>query len=96
MVGDALMAPYELLRQGGAISMNDRNALPGIGWLMMLQQHFQQQRLAQPRAPALLGRQHHRAVRKVFEMFPLTLEGLTQGMAHLNKGKTARARRAAA
>ena len=90
MVGDALMAPYELLRQGGAISMNDRNALPGIGWLMMLQQHFPQSIWLNPEPQSYWDGTTIDHVRKVFEMFPLTLEGLTQGMAHLNKGKTAR------
>ena len=90
MVGDALMAPYELLRQGGAISMNDRNALPGIGWLMMLQQHFPQSIWLNPEPQGYWDGTTIDHVRKVYEMFPLTLEGLTQGMAHLNKGKTAR------
>jgi uncharacterized protein with von Willebrand factor type A (vWA) domain len=84
------MAPYELLRQGGAISMNDRNALPGIGWLMMLQQHFPQSIWLNPEPQGYWDGTTIDHVRKVYEMFPLTLEGLTQGMAHLNKGKTAR------
>jgi len=90
LVGDALMAPYELLRQGGAISLNDRNTLPGIGWLMMLQQHFPQSIWLNPEPQAYWDGTTIDHVRRVFEMFPLTLEGLTHGMAHLNKGKTAR------
>jgi uncharacterized protein with von Willebrand factor type A (vWA) domain len=90
MVGDALMAPYELLRQGGAISINDRNTLPGIGWLTMLQQHFPQSIWMNPEPQGYWDGTTIDAVRKVFEMYPLTLEGLTQGMAFLNKGKTAR------
>lgn len=90
MVGDALMAPYELLRQGGAISASDRTTVPGIGWLMMLQQHFPQSIWLNPEPQAYWDGTTIDPVRKVFEMFPLTLEGITQGMAHLNKGKTAR------
>jgi hypothetical protein len=90
LVGDALMAPYELLRQGGAISINDRNTLPGIGWLMMMQQHFPQSIWLNPEPQTYWDGTTIDHVRKVFEMFPLTLEGLTQGMAHLNKGKNAR------
>ena len=90
MVGDALMAPYELLRQGGAISMNDRNALPGIGWLMMLQQHFKQSIWLNPEPHGYWDGTTIEHVRKVFEMFPLTLEGLDAGHGASNKGKTAR------
>jgi uncharacterized protein with von Willebrand factor type A (vWA) domain len=90
LVGDALMAPYELLRQGGAISNTDRNMLPGVGWLMMLQQHFPQSIWLNPEPQGYWEGTTIDQVRKVFEMFPLTLEGLTQGMAYLNKGKTAR------
>jgi uncharacterized protein with von Willebrand factor type A (vWA) domain len=90
MIGDALMAPYELLRQGGAISVNDRNTLPGIGWLMALQQHFKHAVWLNPEPSGYWEGTTIDHVRKVFEMFPLTLEGLTQGMAHLNKGKGAR------
>jgi len=90
LVGDALMAPYELLRQGGAISLNDRNTLPGIGWLMMLQQHFPQSIWLNPEPQGYWDGTTIDYVRQTFEMFPLTLEGLSQGMAHLNKGKTAR------
>jgi uncharacterized protein with von Willebrand factor type A (vWA) domain len=90
MVGDALMAPYELLRQGGAISLNDRNVLPGIAWFMMLQQHFRHATWLNPEPQNYWGGTTIDQVRQVFEMFPLTLEGLSQAMAHLNKGKGAR------
>ncbi len=87
IVGDALMAPYELMRQGGAISLNDDNALPGIAWLMQLQQHFKSSVWLNTEPPAYWDGNTIAAVRQVFEMFPLTLEGLTQSMQHLNRGK---------
>jgi uncharacterized protein len=87
MVGDALMAPYELMRQGGAISLNDNNALPGIAWLTMLQQHFKSSVWLNPEPPAYWDGNTIQAVRHVFEMFPLTLEGLTQSMQHLSRAK---------
>ena len=86
IVGDALMAPYELLRQGGAISVNDRNTLPGIAWLMMLQQHFRNAVWMNPEPQAYWGGTTIDHVRQVFDMFPLTLEGLSEGMTHLNRG----------
>jgi len=90
LVGDALMAPYELLRQGGALSINDRNTLPGLGWLQMLQQHFPQSIWLNPEPQGYWDGTTIDYVKRVFEMFPLTLEGLSQGMAFLNRGKTAR------
>lgn len=90
MVGDALMAPYELMRQGGAIGLNDNNALPGIAWLTMLQQHFKSSVWLNPEPPAYWEGNTIAAVRHVFEMFPLTLEGLTQSMNFLSRGKSVR------
>jgi uncharacterized protein with von Willebrand factor type A (vWA) domain len=87
MVGDALMAPYELMRQGGAISLNDSNALPGIAWLTMLQQHFKSCVWLNPEPPTYWDGNTISAVRQVFEMYPLTLEGLTQSMQYLSRGK---------
>jgi uncharacterized protein with von Willebrand factor type A (vWA) domain len=87
IVGDALMAPYELMRQGGAISLNDSNALPGIAWLTMLQQHFKSCVWLNPEPPTYWDGNTIQAVRQVFEMYPLTLEGLTQSMQYLSRGK---------
>jgi uncharacterized protein len=87
IVGDALMSPYELMRQGGAISLNDDNAMPGIAWLMHLQQHFKSSAWINTEPPAYWHGNTIEAVRHVFEMFPLTLEGLTQAMQHLSRGK---------
>jgi uncharacterized protein with von Willebrand factor type A (vWA) domain len=86
MVGDALMAPYELLRQGGALSAEDRTTLPGIGWLLMLQKHFRKSVWLNPEPNTYWEGTTIEYVRNVFEMFPLTLDGLAQGMTHLNKG----------
>ncbi|HEY2732661.1 MAG TPA: VWA domain-containing protein [Polyangiales bacterium] len=87
VVGDALMAPYELMRQGGAIGLDDSNALPGIAWLTMLQQHFKSSVWLNPEPPSYWEGNTIQAVRQVFEMYPLTLEGLTQSMQYLNRGK---------
>lgn len=90
MVGDALMAPYELLQQGGAISYTDRNTLAGIGWLAMLQDHFRRSIWLNPEPQAYWSGSTIEYVQQVFEMFPLTLDGLTQGMQHLTKGRGSR------
>ena len=87
MVGDALMAPYELMRQGGAIGLNDSNALPGIAWLTMLQQHFKSSVWLNTEPPAYWTGNTIEAIKQIFEMHPLTLEGLTQSMQFLGRGK---------
>lgn len=87
IVGDALMAPYELMRQGGAISLNDDNAMTGIGWLITMQQHWKSSVWLNPEPPTYWNGNTIEAVRQVFEMFPLTLEGLTQSMQHLSRAK---------
>jgi uncharacterized protein with von Willebrand factor type A (vWA) domain len=90
MVGDALMAPYELMRQGGAIGINDSNALPGIAWLTLLQQHFKSSIWLNPEPPTYWDGNTISAVRQVFDMYPLTLEGLTQSMQQLSRGRNIR------
>lgn len=86
MVGDALMAPYELMRQGGSISMNDRNSIAGIGWLMKLKEHFKQSIWLNPEPSTYWEGTTIDQIKQVFDMYPLTLDGLSEGMVHLNKG----------
>jgi uncharacterized protein with von Willebrand factor type A (vWA) domain len=56
----------------------------------MLQQHFKHSVWLNPEPPAYWTGTTIEYVQKVFEMHPLTLEGLSLAMAHLNKGKGAR------
>lgn len=86
MVGDALMAPYELMRQGGVVSPTDRTALSGHAWLMTLKDHFRHSVWLNPEPPKYWQGTTIQQVKDVFEMFHLTLEGLSEAMVHLNKG----------
>jgi len=86
MVGDALMGPYELMRQGGAMSATDRTALSGIGWLMHLREHFRHSVWLNPEPPSYWEGSTINEVRKVFDMYHLTLDGLSQAMTKLNQG----------
>jgi uncharacterized protein with von Willebrand factor type A (vWA) domain len=85
MVGDALMAPYELHAKGGALSYNEENNLPGFAWLSSLQQHFKRSVWLNPEPVRFWEESTIQDVRCIFEMFPLTLDGLTHSMAYLNK-----------
>jgi len=89
MVGDAFMAPYEL-GQAGAWSATDPTRVPGLQWLQILKDHFRDSCWLNPEP---LGRWQGTTIEsigEVFDMFPLTTEGLTEAMAHLNRGTPSR------
>lgn len=92
MVGDALMAPYELLHAGGRIEVGDESRVEGIVWLTRLTEHFERSAWLNPEPPHFWTGNTIEYVRQVFDMFPLTLEGLGDAVGHLTKGKTARRR----
>lgn len=90
VVGDALMAPYELLHGGGALDYNNDNQVAGIEWLMMLAQHFEKSVWLNPEAPNYWYGNTIEYVRQVFPMFPLTMEGLGEAVNQLIRGKGSR------
>src|SRR5690606_24317425 len=90
VVGDALMAPYELLAAGGALDLGEDNRIEGIVWLMMLQDHFERSCWLNPEPRKYWGGNTIEYVAQIFEMFPLTLEGLGEAVQHLTKGRSAR------
>jgi hypothetical protein len=88
MVGDALMAPYELLHGGGGGDLGDDRGLEGIVWLMMLQDHFDRTVWLNPEPERFWHGNTIEYVRQVYEMFPLTLDGITRAVQHLTRGRT--------
>ena len=85
VVGDALMAPYELLQAGGAIDHEEDNGIEGIVWLMMLEDHFRRACWLNPEPEKYWHGNTIEYVGNVFEMFPLTLEGLGRAARFLAK-----------
>jgi hypothetical protein len=85
LVGDAYMAPYELMMRTGHIAYEDNNSLPGIGWLMVLQQHFKRSIWLNPESTHYWQGTTIEDIRRVFPMYPLTLDGLSEGLVYLNK-----------
>lgn len=90
-VGDASMAPYELL---GSASYGGEDAnVPGVSWLAMLREHFERSVWLNPEmtgpvdddgAAARFGYQSTvDVVRGIFPMFPLTLAGLDDAIKEL-------------
>jgi uncharacterized protein with von Willebrand factor type A (vWA) domain len=86
LVGDAYMAPSELLSPNGAIDYWYRNDRPGIEWLIDIRKRFRkaiwlnpEPRQWWPSVPST------RLVQRVFPMYELTLEGMRSGARALMK-----------
>jgi uncharacterized protein with von Willebrand factor type A (vWA) domain len=83
LVGDAYMAPEELVEPGGAIYSYHNNATPGIEWLRCVQAHFQACIWLNPMPERHWDRPSIALIRTVFSMYELTLEGLDRAVRHL-------------
>ncbi len=84
LVGDACMAPYELL---GSAGYGETGRIPAIAWLGALREHFERAVWLNPEG---IDASHPTvdAIRGVFPMFALTLEGLGLAMGELiRRGK---------
>jgi len=91
MVGDALMAPYELMLRSSGTDLFDPEGPEGIVWLMELAEHFHRHVWLNPEPQGAWWAQTVRTIRKVFPMFPLTLGGLGEAVTHLARRGAARA-----
>lgn len=87
MVGDALMAPYELFSPGGSISLTGSERVEGIVWLMRIQRHFRRSAWLNPEPQRFWAGNTIEQIGKVFDMYPLTLDGLGNAMTHLMKSR---------
>ncbi len=89
MVGDAAMHPAELLGGGDWYAGRDElggEAMHGIRWMQLLADHFEKTVWLNPDPPNYWRGGTAEMLGSVFQMFPLTLEGLGDAMAHLSKG----------
>ena len=87
MVGDACMAPTELLVPGGAIDYQYMNEEPGAQWLERLEQHFERAAWLNPH-PKRWWETIHGAytlgiVRQIMPMFELSVDGLDRAIGWL-------------
>jgi hypothetical protein len=87
IVGDAAMAPSELMARDGIIWWGYGNDEPGIEWLRRLRRHFDHSVWLNTIAAADWDRTYGsvtiRKVREVFPMFELTVDGLTAATRQL-------------
>jgi hypothetical protein len=88
IVGDAYMAPYELAIRTDANGNYSPDGLEGLVWLMQLAQHFERSAWLNPEPPRLWPNSSIAAIARVFNMFPLTVEGLGEAVQHLTRGRT--------
>lgn len=84
IIGDASMAPYELLRPGGVIDWGLHNDIPGIDWLKRIRQRFEYSVWLNP-----IPKKHwdwtegYFTISKIGQVFPmeeLTVEGLEKSI----------------
>lgn len=87
VVGDALMHPMELLEPGGAIEYWHHNLTPGIVWLRRLTEHFERAVWLNPEPPRFWNHTTVKAIRGLYPMYPLTLEGLEEAVGALVKAR---------
>ncbi|MBN1569923.1 MAG: VWA containing CoxE family protein [Acidobacteria bacterium] len=86
LVGDAYMAPSELLSPNGAIDYWYRNDRPGIEWLMDIRKRFRKIIWLNPEPSTWWASvPSTRMIRKIFPMYELTLEGMRAGSRALIK-----------
>jgi hypothetical protein len=86
LVGDAYMAPSELLSPNGAIDFWYRNDRPGIEWLIDIRKRFRKAIWLNPEPSQWWSSvPSTRMIQKVFPMYELTLSGMRSGARALIK-----------
>ena len=92
MVGDATMAPSELLTPGGALDYFHSNEEPGIYWLKRLKKRFSSSIWLNPLHEKLWDYDYSARtiglIREEIPMFQLTAKGLEAGVKELKKTET--------
>lgn len=87
IVGDGCMAPTELLRVGGASYRISYNPEPGVVWLRRVRQKYPHSIWLNPISKRswnrVYGHQTLNMIKDVYPMYPLTLEGIDEGIKKL-------------
>jgi len=86
IVGDASMAPYELMHVNGSIYVDDRQSLASMDRLRVLQKTFRHSVWINPQPEEEWSYTWTvNAIAEVFPMYPLTLDGLDRAVQFLVK-----------
>lgn len=96
VVGDAAMHPAELLDPHGGIDPRQTTATTGIEWMQRVAEHFDRAVWLNPENEKTWDGTHTiRILKRVFPMYPLTVDGLTEAVRLLvGTGKAALTRAA--
>ena len=79
-VGDAWMAPTELTHSGGAIGFSHRNTITGLTWLERIRERVPNSIWLNPESRSRWNEPTIRTIRRVFPMYELTIDGLTEAV----------------
>ncbi|MCK5165637.1 MAG: hypothetical protein KAQ72_18105, partial [Desulfobacula sp.] len=84
IVGDASMAPYELMAHDGSIHISERSGKPSIDQLNFLAKTFPHSVWLNPVSESMWGYTHTiMGISKIFSMYELSLDGLEKAVAKL-------------
>ena len=86
IVGDALMAPWELMSVSG---WQEDEGVEGVMWMMRLREHYPSAAWLNPEQPSSWWQSTVDVLRRIFPMYPLTLEGLGDAVHQLTKVRVA-------
>jgi uncharacterized protein len=89
IVGDAAMHPGELLGSGDweyYSGGREGENMAGVRWLAHLAGHYRRSVWLNPDEPRYWRGGTAETIGKIFPMYPLTLDGLGEAIAHLSKG----------
>ncbi len=84
IVGDASMAPYELMAHDGSLGIKERSGRPSMEQLKYLNETFEHSVWLNPVSESMWGYTHTiMAIGNIFPMFPLSLDGLEKAVTKL-------------
>ncbi len=84
LVGDASMAPYELMATDGSIHIEERSGKPSLECLKFLEKTFRHTVWLNPISSDMWGyTQSISAIRSIFPMYELSIDGLEKAVEHL-------------
>ncbi|MDX9787823.1 MAG: hypothetical protein RBT11_13650 [Desulfobacterales bacterium] len=84
IVGDASMAPYELMASDGSIMVDERSGRPSLEQLKLLATTFSHAVWLNPMSKRVWGGGYTiNVIRNIFPMFELSIDGLEQAVVHL-------------
>jgi hypothetical protein len=83
LLGDASMAPYELMATDGSIYVEERSGKPSIEQLKFLARTFPHNVWLNPASSKMWDYTSINIIRQIFPMFELSLDGLEKAVGHL-------------